>query len=645
MPILEGRNIEMPTPVGQIVLGAMRTAREREAEWGRLAAVREQALQQSMRQTMQDLRVGRAAERRDALDWQKSLRSMLESNARIAKDNAERNASLPGSWTPLPGGSPAEQVSRGMGSMEPPLPIDPEMPAADTGEETMPFTPAAEWTKADGSVFGMVPDGAGGWKHDPNDKTDAHVKGFSATTGKYGFPIKDPGLKGAALSPEQLRAAGIDWNDTKQVGQHEVEVMGADGKPRRYPIVDALGTKGRVDFTASAYAELGGPQNKNGGIIPGLQYRIVPKATAGAPGTASEVTPTRNAAGGLDEVVDGRATGNAMVPDGRGGFFIRPKSGERPSVAELGERFGGLPPTSIQRINSAGATGGRKAALRQADVELQTAARAEQRGGNARLQFKVTQDGTPIAFNPLTGESLPIEGLPEGVKFGRAPAAPTVRGGPLAESGSGNLWQQRSDGKWIAPDGSISDTAPADVAKVGTAPKPDAPTSLTPAEAAYVGKYGPVVDRMTQAEAVLKKAELDASTNWASIQAAVKDGKITEQEAKMAGDSITAFWNVKGQPKKRGALQSDFDEARAKVATLRKKGAPAETGESDAMPTKRPVRETGSGARPYTLDGDQISFDKTDLLGSVQAALRDGLIAEDKAREFLEKAGFKRKTR
>ncbi len=135
-----------------------------------------------------------------------------------------------------------------------------------------------------GSVFGLVPDGAGGYMSDPNDKTDSKVPGFDPNKGAYGANIKDPSLKGAAVSIADMRAAGID---PEHPGNAMVEVTGSDGTPHRYPIVDKLGTPGRVDFTLGAYNELGGPQSKGGGLIPNLQTKIIP----GDSGTSAPSIP------------------------------------------------------------------------------------------------------------------------------------------------------------------------------------------------------------------------------------------------------------------------------------------------------------------------------------------------------------------
>ena len=149
-----------------------------------------------------------------------------------------------------------------------------------------------------GSVFGLVPDGKGGWMDDPNDITDAGVKGFSATKGKWGADIKDPNLAGVAISPAQLKDAGIDWHDRAAVAAHRVKVIRPDGTSFLYPIVDALGTPGRVDFTAKAYQEVGGPMNKGGGLIEGLKYEIVPATAEAVPEERrAEISAAANQAG------------------------------------------------------------------------------------------------------------------------------------------------------------------------------------------------------------------------------------------------------------------------------------------------------------------------------------------------------------
>lgn len=162
--------------------------------------------------------------------------------------------------------------------------IEPDLPTKD-GAPAIPAAATGDALTLDGSVFGLVPDGKGGVKQDPNDITDASVPGFSATKGAWGHDIKDPALMGAAITPAMLKAHGIDPDDRKQVAAHAVRVIGADGVPRDLDIVDKLGKGGRVDFTLAAYRALGGPETKNGGIIPGLKVQIVPK---GAPAPAAE---------------------------------------------------------------------------------------------------------------------------------------------------------------------------------------------------------------------------------------------------------------------------------------------------------------------------------------------------------------------
>lgn len=154
------------------------------------------------------------------------------------------------------------------------LPLDMLVPGVGTAiTSAMRAGEASQGFKtAEGSVFATVPDGRGGLSSaDPNDVTDANVPGFSATKGAWGANIKDPNLKGVALTPRELAMAGVDM---KNPSGHAVEVL-KDGKVFTYPIVDKLGKEGRIDFTGPAYNELGGPQNRNGGTIPNLNYRIV----------------------------------------------------------------------------------------------------------------------------------------------------------------------------------------------------------------------------------------------------------------------------------------------------------------------------------------------------------------------------------
>lgn len=161
----------------------------------------------------------------------------------------------------------------------------------------------------EGSVFGRVPDGRGGDKMDPNDITDAGVPGFSATKGAWGHNIQDPTLRGVALTPSDLRAAGIDPNDPKQVAGHVAEVTGPDGRVHKFEIVDKLGKEGRADLTLAAYREMGGPEERNGGAISGMKVRVVPKEPAptvtGAvdPGTRQQILDnSERAAQGLGMV-------------------------------------------------------------------------------------------------------------------------------------------------------------------------------------------------------------------------------------------------------------------------------------------------------------------------------------------------------
>ncbi len=141
-----------------------------------------------------------------------------------------------------------------------------------------------------GSVFGKVPDGAGGYMDDPNDKTDASVPGFDPNKGAWGANIKDPNLKGAAVSIDDMKAAGVDPNNPAGA---MVQVTGADGVARQYPIVDKLGTPGRVDFTLGAYNELGGPQTRGGGLLPNLTTKIIPGGSA-APSAPAGVPPSQS---------------------------------------------------------------------------------------------------------------------------------------------------------------------------------------------------------------------------------------------------------------------------------------------------------------------------------------------------------------
>jgi len=152
-----------------------------------------------------------------------------------------------------------------------------------------------EWRETQGTQFGLVRDGKGGFMDDPQDPIDAAkgIPGFDRNKGAYGHNIKDPELMGVALSPAEMKAAGLNPDDPKAL----VEVS-ANGKTMRVPIVDKLGTPGKVDLTGPLLRELGGPDHPRGSIE-GLRYRIIPTT----PSTNNIVVPTaQNIEGPLNEV-------------------------------------------------------------------------------------------------------------------------------------------------------------------------------------------------------------------------------------------------------------------------------------------------------------------------------------------------------
>ena len=161
-------------------------------------------------------------------------------------------------------------------------PSSTETPAIPAIPASPDASASSGYFNGDGSVFSLVPDGKGGFKDDPHDKIDKGVPGFSATTGAYGHNIKDPDLMGVAITPEDMKKAGINPNDRKSVAGHQVEVIGPDGNPILLDIVDKNGTPGRADFTLAAYNALGGPDEENGGLIKGIKYRIVPRSASQA---------------------------------------------------------------------------------------------------------------------------------------------------------------------------------------------------------------------------------------------------------------------------------------------------------------------------------------------------------------------------
>lgn len=138
------------------------------------------------------------------------------------------------------------------------------------------------------SVFGLVPDGNGGLSpNDPNDVADAGVKGFDPKHGAWGANIKDPNLRAVAVSVPDLQAAGVNLKNPSVdsnglLTSHVAQVTFPDGSTRQLPIADKLGKSGRIDLTGAAYQDAGGPQNKNGGVINGVKFSIIPNPQANA---------------------------------------------------------------------------------------------------------------------------------------------------------------------------------------------------------------------------------------------------------------------------------------------------------------------------------------------------------------------------
>ena len=163
------------------------------------------------------------------------------------------------------------------------IPLEGGVPQASTE------TPQNGALTGDATVFGLVPDGEGGYKDDPNDVTDAATPGFDPTKGAWGANIKDPSLKAVAVSPQLLSANGVDTSKGNVdanglLASHAVEATLPDGRTMTYPIADKKGGSG-VDATYAAYNEMGGPQETNGGVIPGVKYRIVPRTPDAATGS------------------------------------------------------------------------------------------------------------------------------------------------------------------------------------------------------------------------------------------------------------------------------------------------------------------------------------------------------------------------
>lgn len=137
-----------------------------------------------------------------------------------------------------------------------------------------------------GSVFGLVPDGKGGMMNDPQDSVDAAkgIAGFNPNKGAWGANIKDPNLAGVAVPESVLDDAGIDRTASNAdasgaLKSHVAQVTLPDGTQKTFPIVDTGTQQGRVDFTLPAYRQVGGPEVKGGGTVPGLKVALVPRAT------------------------------------------------------------------------------------------------------------------------------------------------------------------------------------------------------------------------------------------------------------------------------------------------------------------------------------------------------------------------------
>jgi hypothetical protein len=189
-----------------------------------------------------------------------------------------------------------------------------------------------------GSVFGLVPDGRGGAMNDPQDSVDAAkgIRGFNPAAGAWGANIKDPTLQGVAVTPQMLASAGVDLKNTPvdasgAIASHVAQVTMPDGTVKNYPIVDKLGTPGRVDFTYGAWQDMGGPNARGGGTIPGLNVQVVPRAqptqgpAADLAGLSDATTPS-GALAGLAGVPPPLAPQSSMAQALTGAFPDSPLS-------------------------------------------------------------------------------------------------------------------------------------------------------------------------------------------------------------------------------------------------------------------------------------------------------------------------------
>lgn len=209
-------------------------------------------------------------------DYQKSIPALPSGIQIHPSEDPEAQPAIPAgsgdvsSMAPI--GSPAPAVAAPTGVADASASAPVAVPAVD---------PKA--IAANGSVFGLTPDGQGGHIQDPQDSVDAakNIPGFSTSQGFLGANIKDPNLFGAAVPTSVLRNAGVDLKGAKanpdgSLASHVARVRLANGDMHDVPIVDSGTKDGRIDFTLPAYRKFGGPEEKGGGLINGMSYQIVP---------------------------------------------------------------------------------------------------------------------------------------------------------------------------------------------------------------------------------------------------------------------------------------------------------------------------------------------------------------------------------
>lgn len=378
-------------------------------EQDRQAAVQQLEHQQAVQKNAQDLALQLAQQRRiedqqqfkNSLDVATLMQHGALANARAARLAALSNKPGIAPLTLPDDGSPA--LPGGDGTVSPPVPGDQSDPlsAAPAMDPAASMLLNSSGTPTDAQALSLSSPSPFSLQlagQSPSiDPVSAGIMQSQAN------PIPDPGQP--IISPD------VGQDTDSQTYQDQT----ADATPSAFQPTDFAGMMRDTAATGADFPQADGPPDTQ-------QTWANLRAQGGLP--ANPTVPGNAAGPGLSGEPD--LFGGQQVPGGPGTVSggINPAGSIRSASADpVSAAFNQLPDDAKTRVRAQNAMVKAGQAKPGSDValmqqELVRAAKPTKTQAGPRLQMKVAQDGTAYAFNPATGETHAVDGLPDGVAFG-----------------------------------------------------------------------------------------------------------------------------------------------------------------------------------------------------------------------------------